>query len=544
MLLGAMPSSTDDHSPLQIRCPSCGQRFKVGADLRDRTVECGSCEHRFRISDEVIQRVKKVYPGERRDAGLARFQRVPLASSMPSNVQTVSYMEEPSPAMLEPASPQRVIAGVVAGVGMALMALLLIFGAVRGGTLDGMSTLNRQLMAAFAAVVATVLLVYANPRARIKAGMFALLGGVGLLSLPIVFDEASTPLAPASSGSVSGTADPDRPALADDEPDEITMLRETIGTAPLEQEQKRLEEAQSGKKVFGLWLRDLRESNKLLVRDYLLRSTGADPSSHPYPRENSDYLMVVTGIDLSLNELSMMATRFGTTVMIYEEIGVAEVKVNNDVFIESPLDKLTNKEDPAYYDLNKRELESIDPERVSRAVARLAESEPKIYRADITGRMIELMRESGLDFKGSLCKALLVWAEDLTKAADVVAGEVEKLHEMRAAIPKEMFELLAKAGHTRTLPILDAKWAIDTSEWTDVYAAFGPAVEPLVIKRFPETGGVLRRSAVTLLRRVGGEASIPVLEAAKEAALSGPQDAELRVQIDRALEAVRKRAGR
>jgi hypothetical protein len=51
------------------------------------------------------------------------------------------------------------------------------------------------------------------------------------------------------------------------------------------------------------------------------------------------------------------------------------------LFIEGPIEKLSNKQDPAFYELNKRELESIDLERAKRAVQRLAEAEPKIYRA-------------------------------------------------------------------------------------------------------------------------------------------------------------------
>ena len=61
---------------LQIRCPNCGQRFKVGEDLRGKLVECGSCEQRFRVNDEVVLRTKKFYPGEaKRDASLDRFAK-------------------------------------------------------------------------------------------------------------------------------------------------------------------------------------------------------------------------------------------------------------------------------------------------------------------------------------------------------------------------------------------------------------------------------------------------------------------------------------
>ena len=74
----AEPDSTLNQ--LQIRCPNCGQRFKVSEDLRGKLVECGSCEQRFRVNDEVILRSRKFYPGEsKRDVSLDRFARAPLA---------------------------------------------------------------------------------------------------------------------------------------------------------------------------------------------------------------------------------------------------------------------------------------------------------------------------------------------------------------------------------------------------------------------------------------------------------------------------------
>jgi hypothetical protein len=538
-----MSSSTNDPSPLQIRCPSCGQRFKVGADLRDRTVECGSCEHRFRITDEVVQRIRKVYPGERRDAELTRFQRVPLASAVPMNLQTASYAEEPDPSLLEPPTPQRAIAGLVGVVLLVILALLLILGASRGGFLDGMPTLNRQVLAGFVSMLAGALLVYANPRTRLLSIGGAILAGVVMVSLPLFFKEGAAVAGAGNKPTGPVDSPPPLSVRLTDEGEEdarLAKLREEIGTAPLEQEQQQLAEANSGKKVYGLWLRDLRESNKLLVRDYLLRATGAAPSSHLYPRDNGDYLAVVTGVDMEMGELARLTAPFGTMVQSYDELGIVEVKVNNSVFVESPLDKLTNKSDPAFYELNKRELDSIDPGRVSSAVARLAESEPKLFRADITARLIGLLRESGLDFKGNVCRALMVWAEDLTPAVDPVLAEVERLAALKFTISKEFFHLLAKVGDTRALAILDELWVADSTEWSDEYANFGSAVEPLVIRRFPSTDGVLRRSAVQMLGRVGGRDSLPVLEAAKQDA----PNAELRAQIAQSISQINERINR
>jgi hypothetical protein len=155
-----MSSHAPDDTLLLIRCPSCGQRFKVGDDLRERTVECGGCEHRFRIDDEVIVRGRKFYPSEQKSHELNRFARIPLPGGEALiGTQPVRYSNMPDPAVLEPASPQRIMAGIIGVAGMVLMALLLMFGASRGGVLDGMVIGSRLLMAGFASVLGTLLLV-------------------------------------------------------------------------------------------------------------------------------------------------------------------------------------------------------------------------------------------------------------------------------------------------------------------------------------------------------------------------------------------------
>ena len=123
---------------LAIRCPGCGQRFKVGVELRDRRVECGTCEHRFRVNEEVIVRSKKFYPGERRDRSLDRFSRVPKTiASAQTTFQTVQYSEEPPRAAIEPTSPLRVICGFIAISAAIIVALMLVFGGSAGGVLFG-----------------------------------------------------------------------------------------------------------------------------------------------------------------------------------------------------------------------------------------------------------------------------------------------------------------------------------------------------------------------------------------------------------------------
>ncbi len=537
-----MPLPNPDDSLLLIRCPSCGQRFKVGEDLRERTVECGGCEHRFRINDDVIVRSRKFYPGERHNSGLNRFQRVPLAGGgggggEMAGKDMVRYAKIPDPAVLEPASPQRIIAGMVGASGIVLMALLLMFGNDRGGILDGMGLSNRLLMGGFTAMLGIVMLVYANPRARIKALLVGGLMSAGLLTVPFFFGGGPVVSKDAVGTSRMPEGEPvtKDPAVASEEK-LIASLRNKIGTGPLDSEIERLANEHSGKRAIGIWLRGMSESNRYLVRDYIMRVTHADPSSHFYPRDGGDFLMVVTGVTCSLQEMGKFTDPLGNTEKIYPELSIIEVKVRNENFVEGSIDKLSNKDDPAFYDLNKRELESIDLPRVERAVQRLAEAEPKLYRADITRKLIEMLGDSAVTFKANICKALAVWSETPGPAGDAALAEVRRRVASDQEIQPEILELIVKEKRTEVIPIIDGLWSRNPTAWESIYAEVGPPAESTMIRRFPETEGIIRHSAVRILGKVGGTDSLPVLKAAEAGA-----DAELKVLLSQAEKSIESR---
>ena len=537
--LNDMASNTPDDTLLLIRCPSCSQRFKVGEDLRERTVECGGCEHRFRINDEVIVRGRKFYPSERKSHELNRFSRIPMAGGEVSiGPQPVRYGNVPDAAVLEPASPQRIMAGIIGVAGMVMMALLLMFGASRGGALDGMVIANRLLLAGFVCVLGTLLLVYANPRARVKALGIGLTLSIALMLVPFFFKTGSVPLG-GRMADMAGEGSPVAAPIREPGEDAATVaLRARIGTAPLVAEIQKLALEGSGKQAVGLWFRDLSESNRFLVREYILRVTDADPASHYYPRDGGDYLLVVTGIRKSLTELAELASALGRTEKIYTDLSVIEVRVRNDIFIEGSIEKLSKKDDPAFYDLNKRELESIDLDRVRRAVQRLAEAEPKIYRADISRKLISLLGMDGLDFKGNICSALAVWSELPGPASEAALSVVKKLVAANETVPSEIVSLIVKERNTGIIPILDELWFKNPMAWEGLYADLGQPIEETVIRRFPETSGTIRYSAVRILGRVGGVNSLPVLTAA----LSG-KDPELEVLIEQSKKSIAARLG-
>jgi len=531
-----MPLSNPDDTLLLIRCPSCGQRFKVGEDLRGRTVECGGCEHRFKINDDTIVRGKKFYPGEHSNPSLNQFRRVQAGKEiLPGALQPlVAYSPPPNPSTYEPISPQRLISGVAGATAMVLMALLLILGANRNAALDGMPTQNRLMLAGFVSVLGMAALLYANPKNRGRAFVLGGLMVVGLLSLPFVFTAGSNPL---SNENVAPIEENKRVEV-NPQNTEAAELANLIGTKPLEEEIQLLKEQKSTKHAVGLWLRDLREENRLLIRDYIMRTTGASQDTHYYPRDKGDYLMVVTGIDQSLEEIAKTASVFGTIQKIYSDISVAEIRVNNITFVGNDIQKLTNKDDPDFYTLNNKELDSIDLERVHAAVRRLAQAEPKVYRSDIARKLLSLLDLDAVSFKSDVCSALSVWSEKPGPAGDAALKEVKVLIAKKVTVPREMISLIVKEKNTEGIPILDELWHQKPSDWESLYGDFGPLIELRIIRGLADDDGGQRQSAVRLLGRVGGEDSLPVLKSATAGA-----DSEMRVLIEKATASILSRMG-
>jgi hypothetical protein len=173
---------------------------------------------------------------------------------------------------------------------------------------------------------------------------------------------------------------------------------------------------------------------------------------------------------------------------------------------------------------------------VERAVQRLAEAEPKIYRSDITTKFISLLRAPGVTFKGAICRALAVWSEHPGVAGDAALKEVNGMRTRKVEVPQEMIALIVKEKNVGVLPVLDALWAEKPTSWESLYGDVGAPAEAMLLRRFSDTDGMLRHSAVRLLGRVGGAASLPVLEAAVPGA-----NAELKVLLGKSSDAIRRR---
>ncbi|NJM37259.1 MAG: hypothetical protein HC845_04960 [Akkermansiaceae bacterium] len=320
----------------------------------------------------------------------------------------------------------------------------------------------------------------------------------------------------------------------------LKELKERIGVKPLEDEIQKMIDAGTGKKAVGVWLKDLNYEQRFLVRDYLFRSTNAHlTSSHIYPRDHHNYLLILSEVTTSLEELGKIVSALGTVENTYPELSVVEVKINNEIFTERPLEKLTSPAGIDFYLLNIKELESISLDRVKSAVQRLSSAEPKILRADVTQKLIGLLNSDAVDFKADICRALSTWSEKAGAASQAALIEVKKLIANNKTVPVAMVELLVKEKNQDAIPVLDALWLQNQEAWETIYGNFGKEIEPAMLRLFPDTKGSQRHSAVRILGRVGGDNSLSALNAAEADA-----NREQKIVIDQAKKSIEGRLGR
>ena len=526
-----MPDTPDPQDNLSIRCPSCHQRFSVEPSLMDRMVECGGCDSRFRIDDEVIIRTKKFYPGERKGPDLNRFQRVPISAASAPNQQPVQY-EDVSPTAIGPASPQRVLAGLL-GVGLMLFTgLVLIFSVGQNESFSAMSIQNKLVIAGFAAAIGFILVMYANPRSRVKGAIFGLALAGALVAIPFFFK--GQPMSGTTKGETAENAEQvDSDA---DMTDPQADLRDRFTTKPLEDEQERMEKLSVGQKAYGIYLTNLIPRNIYTVRDYLIRDTEAGPSSHPFPRDDGDYLMVLTEVKRDFDTVAEIAGRLGETTETHPDIGVVVVRVDNRLFEAGSAEKLENPNDPAFYALNQYELDNIDIDRVEKAVDRLANAEPKIFRSDISTKLVRIMTQPGVNFHDSVAKALLKWAEEPGPAGQAALKVITQRMAEESPVPESVVELTTKEEIAEAIPVVNRLWLENPGLWEKHFAKFGRAIEPLVLEQIDSDDAPLQRSAIKLLGRVGTKNSLPGL-----LKYTTSRNPEVRVLTERAMSAIRSR---
>lgn len=520
--------ATEEFQQIQIRCPKCTQRFRVGPELKGRMVECGACEFRFRVDDDSQIKSRKFYPGEKHRPGLSHYSRQPhseFSANLP--VEVAHYADVPDIERFEPTPISKVIVGLVGAITMAITLLILVTGASQEGILSGVTTDRRIVIAAFFAIVGIVMISYANPRARVKATLLAMMGGLGLILTPLWFTEGAKPLVGTNSVAIAVTA----PVVTVDGRRKIADLKAEVLYSPME---KALIEADGQGHVIGIWMKGIRDSNAALVNAYLLRVSGASDQSHLYPRMNQNYLLVLNRSHKSLEEMAKECERVGEVDAVVPELHLIQVTVDNDQFNELPIAKLSDPEDGAFYQLNYRELLCIDIRRINEALVRLSTAKPVQSRDDIIKRMIELCEISDQEMLANLSRALTVWSDGNDGSPQAVMAAAKAIDAEHDGIPMEAVVFLTKWRHPGVYPILDKMWLREPASWEEVYMKSGSPAGEFIVAHLKEGSNRHRMSAARIAGRVGGEN----VEKALRALCEETTDLELKTSFTNALAAI------
>ena len=522
-----------DPEKLNIRCPSCRVRFSVDTELMNRIVECGACDFQFRITDAVIIHSKKVHAGAKRELEPNQFRRIPLDSiGAPAGIQTVNYADFKHPEQFGPAPPQRLIAGVFSIAIMLFGALLLFIASKPGTSFGGMLFEKKLIIAGFTSLLGFVFLLYANPCAKFKAGLIGLLLAAGVFAIPIFVKENSSKLGK----NPNPPSEFDLLINGDGAVDPILALRERFITPPLENEQKRLDAISSNKKAYGIYLTDMLDRNKLTARDYLARESLAGESSHTYPRNDRNYLLILTETDMSFEEVAVIASTLGKVTETHSEINLMVLQVDNDKFVAGSTEDLNDTTHPAFYTLNLRELESIDIERVKQAVERLANSDAKLLGSDIVEMLIKLLDNPGITFHDAIARALLKWTDDLGPASEVGLKVLKSYVIQKTSPPEHLVRLVADQKDPAAIPTIVSIWEKNTVIWDKELVKFGSPIEALVLKRVSSDQPPLRTAAIKMRGNIGTQLSLPELRKA-----ASDEDPEVRLLTERAIQLIEQR---
>lgn len=513
---------------IDIRCPNCRARFAVPPDMMERVVECGGCDQQFRITEEIVIHAKKNYPGEKREPNT--FRKVPLESvETPKDFKTINYADIKHPEIFEPTSPLRIIAGV-SGVGIMLFGAMILSLSIKASSpLGGMPFEKQLIVAGFTSLLGIALLVYANRNSRFIAVLIGLALAAGVFSIPFFLREKPEDRRSGGRNPTSASV-PARRSAPDESASALDALRERFQTRPLEAEQNRLLAGNSRKQAYGIYLTGMLLRNKLSARDYLIRETRAGITSHPFPRDPNDFLMVLTDVEIGIDELSQVAGKLGKVTESHPEINLIVVHVNNETFVAGPDEKLNDRSQSTFYELNLQELQSIEIERIRRAVERLADSEPTVLRSDISKALVELMTKPGVTFHDSIARALLKWSDDLEGIADLALEILEEYAAFGASPPEHLVKLVADQRKPEAIPTLMIFWEANPVIWDNDLMKFGSAAESELITRLASPSLPLRRACIKTLGRIGTKQCLPELR--QQLKLDDP---EIRVLAERAI---------
>jgi hypothetical protein len=173
---------------------------------------------------------------------------------------------------------------------------------------------------------------------------------------------------------------------------------------------------------------------------------------------------------------------------------------------------------------------------VKDAAQRLSTVEPSRFRSEIARRLVGLLDEDAdTEFRSAICKAIMVWSVPEDGSEPAVIRLVEDLIGKSEEVPKSMIEFLIGRRTPGGIPFLKTLWKEDPLDWESEVISMGSQMETVILPCINDENPAAQRSALLILRRVGTEASLPVLRKTLE---TTGENSDMKLLIERAIEEI------
>jgi len=533
---------------LQIQCPNCRKRFTVQEDLTGKTVECGACEHRFPVrSDSIIIEREKFYPGENKDEFLSRLGKSPSASeNQKAPSERIQPVHLPQVDSIMPASPGQSIAVTTGITILSLFAMIFFFGTAPGQIFQDVALEQRFVLGGFVCVLGGGLIIFGAKNWRVKGFLLAVTLVSVAMALIVLRPVHVTPQIEANGEGVQMNV---APRDGDDGVRGLDDFLTEIDRKALEREIARQVEKLDGlaadNYVTGIYISDLRETQYQAIERYFRKKLSLPKSEALsfYKRNGDrDRFIVISGVPMDFDLMVRFCEFLGRTTS-YPEERVLNVELSARHF-QNPtvdlLDKLNNVENPAFFTQNLNELRNIDHERISEAVKRLGrvpeEVELKNRDQIIQELLLLASEETSPTILSDVGQALKVFGKNSRVAVEKINRLISHWLESEVSVARTMVEFLIENNDPDLFPLLDRLWVSAPSRWDEHYARLGSQIEERIIFHVQESPEALRRSAISILSKIGTQKSISALEASQRG-----EDQEARILAQRALQAIQSR---
>lgn len=525
---------------IQIQCTSCNQKFEVTESYKGKMVECGACDHRFKVSGvAIISKKKRYYPGEKAQSNADNFAKSPVTQAELQENTKNNYAPKIDAARMESLSPGRKLC---IGVGVfIILATIGIFatGGKKGGYLQNVEDEKRLIIAAFITLFGVILILYGSKARRVKALLFSIIIGGGLMAMPYVFPHKPITVE---------TPDED-PADKKDGPNLISVkeYRENIGFSKVDT--MRAEHLKKNGKlgdIKAVVLRDISIQDLDIVIQYIkdtliLEDEPADYSGHRSLDQRPITLLVFKAPHIKKQQVINCLKNIGTIDDSHpatKELDLYEVTIDNSIFSEVDPAKLSDPTDRDFYKLNYKELYNIDRDRRIAAVQRIRGVNQLGLKADIISRLNNMISPADIELSNEVILTLTKWTQPEYNSDEHVRSFAMALRH-KSDLPPSILNYLIEKKVTGISDFLAAQWASSNGGFLmeKSMISAGKEGELAIIKALPNAKGSHIKSAATILEKIGSTAEA---ESALSAAIIGA-DADDQKKLKAAIDAVRSR---